>query len=165
MFDALVEWLPESGADILCLQEVTCTSGLSGWTRFNDGERTLPQRANLFADISTALTHHQGLFLTSDSGPVIDHQGHRHQQDFGIAMFVHDRFPIVSSQSAFVHGSYTDHSEWTILERPRIAHTARIVDRAAHRTVAITHLHGLRDPTGKSDSQARTEYSQRLHEK
>lgn len=155
LFDALSEWLPDCGADVLCLQEVTRTSGLGGWTRFDDGERSLPQRANLFADICTALPCHQGIFLASDSGPVFDEHGVRYQQDFGIAMFIHEQYPVIGSMTAFVHGSYIDHAEWTIADRPRIAHASRIVDRTSNRIVSVTHMHGLRDPAGKGDSPAR----------
>lgn len=155
MYDSLIEWLPVCEADILCLQEVTCTSGLGDWTRFDDGERVLAQRANLFADVSAALPHYKGIFLTSDSGPVLDTHGIRHQQDFGIAMFVHERYPIICSRTTFVHGNYIDHVEWPITDRPRIAHAVRLVDRASDRIVTIAHMHGLRDPDGKGDSPAR----------
>ena len=41
MFDELAAWLPECGADVLCLQEVTRTPDLDGWTRFSDAERVV----------------------------------------------------------------------------------------------------------------------------
>ena len=70
MFDAFAAWLPRCDADIVCLQEVTRTAGQHGWTRFEDSERTLPQRANLFDDVVSALPNHQAMFVTSDAGPV-----------------------------------------------------------------------------------------------
>lgn len=162
MYEPLVEWLSGCDADVLCLQEVTRTPGLGGWTRFEDGERTLPQRANLFADVCAALPTHQGVFLTSDSGPVFDASDARHRQDFGLAMFVHERLPIVGQRTAFVHGTYVDHEDWAIVDRPRIAHAARVIDREADRAVTIAHLHGLRDPAGKADSPARRAQAERL---
>lgn len=155
MHDAMANWLPDCGADVLCLQEVTRIAGLNGWTRFDDGERTLPQRANLFADVAAALPSHQAMFVTSDAGPVRGENGIQHQQDFGIAMFVHERFPVVGSQAAFVHGDFVDHLEWAITDRPRVAQAVRLVDRDADRIVTVAHLHGLRDPGGKDDSPAR----------
>lgn len=98
MFDELADWLPSCGADVLCLQEVTRTAGLDGWTSFQDAERQLPQRANLFADVG-------GL-----------------------------------------HGTFVDHEEWAISDRPRTAHGARVIDRTGDRSVTVVHLHGLRDP-------------------
>jgi endonuclease/exonuclease/phosphatase family metal-dependent hydrolase len=162
MFDSLVEWLPDCGADVLCLQEVTRTPGVGGWSRFDDGERTLPQRANLFDDVRAVLPRHQGLFLASDAGPVYDRAGRAHQQDFGLATLVDDRIPIIGGGTSFVHGSFIDHREWAVADRPRIAHAVRLVDRAADRTVAIVHLHGLRDPHGKADTPSRRAQAERL---
>jgi endonuclease/exonuclease/phosphatase family metal-dependent hydrolase len=162
MFAALMEWLPRSGADVLCLQEVTRTAGLHGWTHFDDGERALPQRANLFDDLWTALPRHQGLFVASDAGPVHDGQGRPHQQDFGIAIFVDERIPVVGDAAAFVHGSFVDHEVWAVADRPRIAHAVRLVDRATATTITVAHLHGLRDPGGKADTPARRGQAERL---
>lgn len=162
LYDALAEWLSDCDVDVLCLQEVTCTPRLEGWTRFTDGERALPQRANLSADIGSILPRHQRIFLTSDSGPVIDQYGHQHQQHFGIALFVHERFPIVSSRSDFVHGTYANHSHWPATNRPRVAHAARIIDTASNRAVTIAHMHGLRDAAGKADTPARSAQAERL---
>lgn len=162
MFEPLAEWLPSSGADVLCFQEVTRAAALTGWTRFEDGERALPQRANLFNDIATLLPHHQGVFVASDAGPVSDKDGGRHLQDFGIAMFVHERVPIVGQHSAFVHGHFVEHKEWAIADRPRIGQAARIIDRETDRALTIAHLHGLRDPAGKQDTPQRLAQAKRL---
>jgi endonuclease/exonuclease/phosphatase family metal-dependent hydrolase len=161
-FASFAEWLPRCGADVLCLQEVTRTPGLAGWTRFDDGERALPQRANLFDDVRAALPHHQGLFLTSDSGPVYDREGRAHRQDFGLASFVDARLPIIGQETSFVHGSYFEHRAWAIEDRPRIAHALRLVDRPAERTVTVVHLHGLRDPNGKDDTPSRRAQAEHL---
>lgn len=163
VFDTLAGWLPRCGADVLCLQEVTRTPGLGGWSRFDDGERTLPQRADLFDDVRAALPRHQGAFLTSDSGPVLDGDGRAHHQDFGLATFVGEGIPVVGQEASFVHGSFVDHPAWAVADRPRIAHAVRLVDRAAAgRTVTVVHLHGLRDPAGKGDTPARRAQAERL---
>ncbi|GGM34924.1 metal-dependent hydrolase [Micromonospora sonchi] len=162
LFDELVEWLPGAGAHVLCLQEVTRTAGLTGWTRFSDGERKLPQRADLFDDVRAALPRHQGIFLASDSGPVYDDTGGRHRQDFGLATFVAEQLPVVGVDSAFVHGEFVDHDEWTIPVRPRVALAVCTVDRAAGRSVWVVQVHGLRDPAGKADTPARRGQAERL---
>src|ERR1700759_4395408 len=69
VFDPLAAWLPSTGADVICLQEVTRTPGLHGWTKFSDAERELPQRADLFADVTAILPGYHGVFLPSDAGP------------------------------------------------------------------------------------------------
>ncbi|HEX7134408.1 MAG TPA: endonuclease/exonuclease/phosphatase family protein [Iamia sp.] len=161
-YDALADWLPGCGADVLCLQEVTSTPGLAGWTRFDDGERSLPQRADLFDDVRTALPGHQGSFLASDAGPVADGDGREHRQEFGLATFVDRRIPVVGQEASFVHGAFVDHGTWAIADRPRIAHGVRLVDRDADRAVTVVQLHGLRDPAGKGDTPARRSQARRL---
>jgi hypothetical protein len=146
----------------LCLQEVTRTPGLGGWTSFDDGERRLPQRANLLDDIRRALPRHQALFLPSDAGPVVDGEGGVRRQDFGLAIFVDERLAMIGHEATFVHGTFVDHREWTTRDRPRIAHAVRLLDRPAGRTVVVVHLHGLRDPEGKHDTPSRRAQAERL---
>jgi endonuclease/exonuclease/phosphatase family metal-dependent hydrolase len=162
--DPLLAWLPGSGADVVCLQEVTRTPGLTGWTRFEDGERTLPQRAGLLDDVRGALPRHQAIFVASDSGPVHDDAGTRHRQDFGVATLVAERLPVCGVDSAFVHGAFTDHDEWTVADRPRIALAVHTVDRDTGRPVRVVQVHGLRDPAGKGDTPARRRQAERLAE-
>lgn len=162
MFAALAPWLASAEADVLCLQEVTRTAGATGWTRFTDGERSLPQRANLFDDVRRILPAHQGVFVASDAGPVYDESANRRQQDFGVATFVAEHVPLVGLQTAFVHGAFVDHDEWTTSDRPRAALATRLVDRAAGRTVTVVQVHGLRDRAGKHDTPARRRQAERI---
>jgi len=161
-FDDLAAWLPAAGADVVCLQEVTRTAGLDGWTSFADGERTLPQRANLHDDVRRLLPSYDGLFVVSDAGPVTDDAGRRHQQDFGLGTYVGAALPVIGMASTFVHGRFVDHDEWAVSDRPRAALAVRVVDRSAGRTVLVVQLHGLRDPAGKGDTPARKEQAERL---
>lgn len=162
VFDELSDWLPCSSADVLCLQEVTRTPGLGGWTHFADDERALRQRANLFEDVRGVLPDHQGLFLTSDAGPVLDINGRVHRQDFGLAVFVDQKIPVIGYESCFVHRSFVDHDEWTPSGRPRIAQGVRVIDRESKRTMTIVHLHGLRDINGKHDTPERQVQAEQL---
>lgn len=162
MFDQLAGWLPGLDADVVCLQEVTCTPGLDGWTEFRDDERRLPQRANLFADVATLLPRHQATFVTSDAGPVTDGDDVAHRQDFGLASFVAERLPVVGVDASFVHRSFVEHDQWPTGDRPRVALGMRVVARPDDRAVTIVHLHGLRDPAGKHDTAARRGQAARL---
>jgi endonuclease/exonuclease/phosphatase family metal-dependent hydrolase len=162
MFDELAAWLPRCGADVLCLQEVTRTPGRRGWTHFADGERTLPQRADLFDDVGALLPRHQGRFDASDTGPVFDGDGRRHQQSFGLATFVHERLRTVDRAASFVHGTFTDHETWPISNRPRVAQATRITDGSIARAVTVVQVHGLRDQHGKEDTPARYVQAERL---
>ena len=110
-YDDLAAWLPTTGADVVCLQEVTRTPDLDGWTRFEDDARVLPQRADLMADVEAALPGHDGWFTVSDSGPVTDDAGAVHRQHFGLGMFTSPTTLVVGVRAAYVHGSYTDHGD------------------------------------------------------
>lgn len=156
VFSELAQWLPTVEADVICLQEVTRTASLAGWTEFRDAERTLPQRASLFEDVSKLLPRHSAYFVASDAGPVTDPDGNEHLQDFGIATFVGDRLTVLAEESSFVHGSFVEHQAWAIAERPRAIHGVRVRDGATGQNATIAHLHGLRDPAGKGDTPART---------
>ncbi|WP_237102595.1 endonuclease/exonuclease/phosphatase family protein [Nonomuraea sp. MG754425] len=165
MFDDLAPWLDTCDADILCLQEVTRTPDLGGWTRFDDAHRSLPQRANLLADVRSRLPRHHDLFAVSDTGPVRDHERRVHHQDFGVATFVAETLPVVGLRTAFVHGGYAEHhDDWPSQNRPRTALAVRVLDRRADRFVTVVNLHGLRDASGKADTPARHAQAERLAE-
>lgn len=161
MYETLVDWLPQSGADILCLQEVTRTPGFDGWTTFEDGERTLFQRANLFQEVNRAMPNHLGYFATSDTGPV-EAAGATHRQDFGVAMFIDRNISVVARNTEFVHGSFAFHTVWPSTNRPRNAQTVRLYDHVAARTLTVANVHGLRDARGKVDTPDRREQARRL---
>jgi hypothetical protein len=141
---------------------VTRTPGEDGWTSFSDAERELPQRANLFRDVCHLLDRHQGSFVASDAGPVIGGGGILRHQDFGLAVFVDERFPVVGQVTDFVHGTFVDHQAWPSSGRPRLAQGIRLIDRRDQRSVAVVHVHGLRDSAGKTDTPARRQQAQRL---
>lgn len=162
-FDDLAAWLPESKADVVCLQEVTRTAGLGGWTSFEDADRSLPQRANLYDDVRALLPDHTALFVASDAGPVTDADGRRHHQDFGLGTFVAPQVPLLGTAEGFVHGAFTDHDEWAVSERPRAVQGLRVADPVVPgRTVCVVQLHGLRDSAGKGDTPARQAQAERL---
>jgi endonuclease/exonuclease/phosphatase family metal-dependent hydrolase len=161
MWDALVSYLPDADADVVALQEVTRTLGAHGWTRFEDRDRTLPQRADLLTDVAAALPDHEPWFTVSDTGPVLV-DGKRHRQHFGVALFVRRSVTRIAERAAFVHGSYTDHGEaWPHSDRPRAAQVARLLAPDG-RVVTLAHLHGLRDAAGKADTPARRAQAERL---
>ena len=164
LHDDLVPWLVGSDADVQCLQEVTRTAHRSGWATFADGERTLPQRLNLLADVSSALAGWSPHFVASESGPVTDADGVECQQDLGLATWVRDDHPVIGIDARFIHSGFTDHREWARGDRPRAALTVTVRDRTADRTVSVVQVHGLRDPAGKHDTPARRAQAARLAE-
>lgn len=164
MLDELTGWLTDCDADVLCLQEVCRTPGATGWIRFADGERSIPQRADLHGDVVRALPGHQAFFLAYDSGPVRDRHGVDRRQDFGIATYVRPALPVIGLHSAFVHGDYRTHDEWPTSNRPRAGLAVRVADTRSGRQVTVVQLHGLRDEAGKQDTPARIEQARRLAE-
>ncbi|MFC5727604.1 MULTISPECIES: endonuclease/exonuclease/phosphatase family protein [Nocardioides] len=163
MHDELVAWLPLVDADVVCLQEVTRTHGLDGWTRFEDDARSLPQRADLMADVAAVLPQHTGWFTVSDTGPVTSDTGAAHRQHFGLAMFVREELAQVGLRAGYVHGEYADHGpRWPHSGRPRAAQVVRLFDHGTDRFVTVGHLHGLRDGAGKGDSPVRRAQAERL---
>jgi endonuclease/exonuclease/phosphatase family metal-dependent hydrolase len=163
VFDALDSWLPLCGADVLCLQEVTRTPGLVGWTSFEDAERLLPQRANLFDDVRSRLPAHQASFAASDAGPVSSGRV-VHVQEFGLGTFIDDRVTIVGHRASFVHRAFVEHDEWAISDRPRVASAFRMIAPDVEVPVVVVQLHGLRDPDGKADTPARRRQAEQLAE-
>jgi hypothetical protein len=121
-----------------------------------------PRIAALLDDVRGVLPRHQAFFMTSDSGPVHDHTGRSHRQDFGLATLAGDDLPVIGLDSAFVHGQFTDHRDWTVADRPRIALAVRTVDRGTGQPVCVVQMHGLRDPLGKADTPARRRQADRL---
>ena len=73
-----------------------------GGATFADGERTLPQRVNLFDDVSSALPGYTPYFVANDSGPVTDSDNVRLRQDFGIATW--DRLGAKTISVIQLHG-------------------------------------------------------------
>jgi endonuclease/exonuclease/phosphatase family metal-dependent hydrolase len=162
MFESLAQWIPTVKVDVLCLQEVTRTSGLSGWTTFEDGERSLPQRADLFGDVCTLLPCHRATMSVSDSGPVTDMHRDLWHQDFGLGTYVSAELEVVDEHSRFVSGMYVAHHEWPIDNRPRVAHGIRVFDSTNQRNLTVVQFHGLRDPAGKHDTRARYAQTEEL---
>ncbi len=163
MWDELSAWLPKVGADVVCLQEVVRSDGVTGWVTYADDDRRIPQRADLFADVAALLPGHRGRFLTSDRGPVTGPGGTRHDHDFGIATFIADGWSVIGEEARFVHGDFVVHRDrWPSGDRPRIAHAVRLVDHEGGRPVTVVQAHGLRDPDGKGDTPARLAQARRL---
>lgn len=95
--------------------------------------------------------------VSSKPGDLVEHR-----QDFGLATFVADRYPVVGRLSEFVYGTFADHERWPSNGRPRLAQGLRLLDRARERFVCIVQLHGLRDTSGKGDTPARIDQAERV---
>ena len=151
----LIDYLQAEDPDVLCLQEVVHTPlATKQWLIYRDGAHVLPQRANLFAELVTALPDHIASFCPAAQGELWDDDGTIPSQ-FGIATFVRAELPVIGQVQGFVHGRYSPDG-YGAHPRPRNAHAVRVFDHARGRAVTIAHMHGLRDPVvGKTDTPER----------
>ncbi len=173
LHEPLLNYLVARDADIVCLQEVTRThrppdcqciidsaAAPSPWLVYRDDGIELPQRANLFDEIVTALPGHEGRFMPASRGPLWD--GDRAvMSEFGLATFIRRTLPAVEHAEGFVHGAFSPDG-WGEHPRPRNAHVFRLMDTDAGFTVTIAQMHGLRDPAGKQDTPERMAQAEAL---
>lgn len=158
---ALLPYLAATAPDILCLQEVIHSPATAkDWLTYRDGDHVLPQRANLFRDVSDALPEHVAVFCPAAQGVLWDEDRPVPSQ-WGLASFVHRACPIIGQVQGFVHKGYSPVG-YGAHPRSRSAHGVRVYDYRAHRPISVTHMHGLRDLRGKMDTPARAAQARNL---
>ena len=161
LHDALAAYIRSASPDVLCLQEVVHTpASEKDWLDYRDGDHILPQRANFFRDIAEALPDHVATFCPAAQGDLWDGDQVIPSQ-WGLATFVHKRFPVIGQIQAFVHKTfspdgYGDHP------RSRNAHAVRLYDFERDWPISIIHTHGLRDLKGKMDTPERLAQAHKL---
>lgn len=163
LHEAMLPYLAAITPDILCLQEVIHSPSTGkDWLTYRDGDHILPQRANLFRDVTAALPNHVAFFCPAAQGVLWDGEMPIPSQ-WGLATFVHRSFPIIGQIQGFVH---KDYSPVGFGEHPRsrTAHGVRVWDYEADRALSVTHMHGLRDLAGKMDTPERAEQAHRLRD-
>lgn len=163
LHEELLRYVQTTAPDILCLQEVTHSPGSEkDWLTYRDCDHILPQRSNFFRDVSRALPDHVALFCPAAQGVLWD--GDRPvPSQWGLATFVHRSSPIIGQAQGFVHKDYSPAS-YGEHPRSRSAHGIRVYDYAAHRSISVTHMHGLRDLRGKIDTPERAHQARKLLE-
>lgn len=161
--EELVDYVGAADPDVLCLQEATNTPAATApWLIYRDGGGELLQRANLFAEVASALPGHQAFFCPAARGPL--HDGDRAiPSEWGLATFVRRSLPIIGQAQDFIHGVFSANG-FGEHPRSRNAHAIRLHDYATGKTVVVVHLHGLRDLDGKGDTPARDAQTARLIE-
>ncbi|MGO8463906.1 endonuclease/exonuclease/phosphatase family protein [Rhizobium leguminosarum] len=161
LHEALIEYVTAADPDVLCLQEVLRAPGVgTGWSVYRDGDVELPQRFNLFTEISTALPGHDGFFCPTSRGELFDDDT-AIAAEFGLATFVRKTHSVIAQGLGFVHGRFSADG-WGEHPWPRNAHCIRLFSHEHASTVSIAHMHGLRDPAGKGDTVAREEQAMAL---
>lgn len=154
LWDQMKPYLAEMDPDVLCLQEVTHTPAASSdCLVYRDHGIELPQRANLFQDVSQLLANHQAFFCPAARGDLWDGE-RRITSDWGLASFVRATFPVIGQAQDFVHGAFSA-TGWGDHPRSRNAHGLRLHDYAGSFPITIVHMHGLRELAGKQDTSNR----------
>ncbi|MBB4189904.1 endonuclease/exonuclease/phosphatase family metal-dependent hydrolase [Rhizobium aethiopicum] len=154
LHEALIAYVKQADPDVLCLQEVLrAPNADSGWSIYRDAGLELPQRVNLFQEISAALPGHDAFFCPTSRGELFDGDAAT-VAEFGLATFVRKSHSVIAQALDFVHGSFSADG-WGDHPRPRNAHCIRLFNHAHGRTVTIAHMHGLRDSAGKGDTAQR----------
>ncbi|UII77847.1 endonuclease/exonuclease/phosphatase family protein [Flagellimonas sp. HMM57] len=161
LYDKLLPYLIEENPDVLCLQEVVHTLETDkDWLMYKDGDHILPQRANFFQDVQTALPDHIGIFCPASQGILWDEEIKIPSQ-WGLATFVRKSYPIIGQIQRFVHKSYAPY-DYGEHPRSRSAHAIKVFDYKEDRSVVVAHMHGLRDLNGKMDTPERTVQAHKL---
>jgi hypothetical protein len=161
LHDELLAFLTAETPDVLCLQEVIHTPSTDkDCLTYRDGDHVLPQRPNLFRDVSGALPEHVAAFCPAAQGVLWD-KDRTIPSQWGLATFVHRRFSIVGQVQGFVHKDYSPDG-YGEHPRSRSAHGIRLYDYDLDAFVSITHMHGLRDLAGKIDTPERAAQAKRL---
>lgn len=161
LHDALLPFLADRDADVLCLQEVVHTPATSApWLHYRDAERDLPQRANLLAEVSAILPDHATTYCPFARGHLFE--GDTPVPSFsGLATFVRRDLTIIGQVHDFVHDDFLP-DRYGEHPYPRQAHVLRLYDDRIGAAVTVAHMHGLRDLTDKADTPARRAQAERL---
>lgn len=161
LHDRLLPYLKSNTPDVLCLQEVVHSPQTNkDWLTYRDGDHILPQRANFFRDVSLALPDHLALFCPAAQGVLWDDEVQVPSQ-WGLATFVRRTYPMTEQVQGFVHKTYSPFG-YGSHPRSRNAHGIKLFDYKGNRSVAILHMHGLRDLKGKMDTPERIIQAQNL---
>lgn len=155
-WQALSAWAPQVGADIFCLQEMIRAPVPSPeWLEYADAARVLPQRADLFGDMSALLPDHAAYFAAAARGPLTDPQGRVFVSEHGLGAWVARDLAVAGLWQGFVHGAFRLDG-WGPEPVPRTMQLFRILAPSGGSSVVLGHLHGIRLPSGKGDSPERT---------
>lgn len=161
-WDALRDWIPRVGADVLCLQEVTRAPVASPeWLHYGDAYRQLSQRADLFGDVSRVLPEHVGYFAPAARGMLRDAEGRQVPSEHGIAFWVRRHLALSHLNQDFVWGRFRG-GGWGPDPVPRAIQIGRIAGLPGGQGFVFAHFHGLRDPSGKGDTPQRAVQAERV---
>lgn len=151
VFDPLMDFIGRNAdVDIFCLQEV-----------FN-GERQFSfrggRRVNLFLEIQSRLSQHQGFFVVTEKLDDIPPRGLA--IPYGIAIFAKNNITIKKHHHDYIFGNERLFKSDDARSHRRIIQTICIEN--AGKTIAISNVHGLWNGQGKTDTPQRVGQSEKI---
>lgn len=162
VWPALGEWVAEVAPDVLLLQEMIRAPVPSpDWLIYQDDNRRLDQRADLFEDVSACLPDHQTFFAPAARGPLSDENGRVFPSEHGLGTWVRRDLAVADYASCFIHGSYRADG-WGVEPVPRAMQMMRICGPGLGDGLVAAQLHGIRQPGGKGDTPERAEQSEAI---
>ncbi len=124
------------------------------WLQYEDANRVLAQRANLFADVSRCLPRHQARFAAAARGTLHGSDGRAYPSEHGLGLWVAPEHAITEAQDGFLFGTYRSDG-WGSEPVPRALQIVRIGAPQPGRSLVVANVHGIRQPGGKGDTPER----------
>ncbi|MDU8944866.1 endonuclease/exonuclease/phosphatase family protein [Ovoidimarina sediminis] len=152
---ALEPWLKRLDADVFCAQEVIrAPDPQPEWLCYEDPNRRLAQRSDLFGEICRCLPRHQARFAAAARGPLTGDDGRSYVSEHGLGLWVRDDLAVSGSFDGFVFGRFR-HDGWGAEPVPRALQIVRLASPDTGKTLVGANLHGIRQPGGKLDTPDR----------
>ncbi len=162
IWPALGDWVEGLNPDVLFLQEVIRSPEPSpAWLIYQDVNRRLDQRADLFSDVSKRLPHHQAFFAPAARGPLVDKNGSTHTSEHGLGAWVAREFAVSDYSTFFIHGVFRPDG-WGPEPVPRTMQIMRLHKSGGQTGLVLAQLHGIREQAGKIDTPAREEQARAI---
>ena len=120
----LSRWLPGCDADVLFFQEVIrAPQPVPEWLMYKDPYRTLDQRGDLMADVSSRLPGHQPYFAPAARGPLAAATGKAFTTEHGLGAWVDRNLAVTGVAQSALYGRYR-RDGWGDEPVPRVARVA-----------------------------------------
>lgn len=112
LHEKMLPWLRDAAPEVLCLQKVIHSpQSDKGWLTYRDDDHVLPQRANLFREISGVLPDHVAIFCPAAQAVLWD-EDRAVPSQWGLASFVHRSVSIIGQAQGLVHKDFFRRRLW-----------------------------------------------------
>ena len=163
----LLEHIKELGnkCDIICLQEVhRCVSESSPNQAFptKPGARKQPIQIKLYDEIVALLPDFDGYYAPQLHGYLHDLEKSEFPTQYGNALFVRKKLPVISYHSGIVYGKFNQPNTQTDGGSPSSKSMQVISVMTNDGPLTVAHFHGFWHQGGKNDYACRNEQSDKV---